>query len=84
MPPPETKMVFEGTSPRALCELTEHMSSPLVLWGWDPGTGRTPVAVPHQQFLAAFKRWRDAGAPCPPPARTWWPTRSWWAWTTRR
>lgn len=80
MPPPETKMVFEGTSPRALCEqlkdpkrnggkdmakLTEHMSSPLVLWGWSPGSGRKPVAVPHPEFLAAFKTWADHGAPCP-------------------
>jgi hypothetical protein len=37
----------------------------LVLWGWDPGNGRLPVTVPHDQFVAAFKLWADAGGPCP-------------------
>jgi hypothetical protein len=80
MTTPQTKMVFERMSPRALCEqlkdpkrnggrdmaaLTAHMSSPLVLWGWAPGTGRAPVSVPHARFLAAFKAWAAQGAPCP-------------------
>lgn len=82
MPRPEMPLVFVGRSPRALCEqlkdparngnatlpaLLSHVSSdPLVLWGWAPGAGRKPVAVPHSQFVAAFKRWSDAGGPCPP------------------
>lgn len=82
MPRAEMPMVFVGRSPRELCEqlkdparngggtfpaLLKHVSSdPLVLWGWAPGTGRTPVAVPHPEFVAAFKRWADAGGPCPP------------------
>ena len=81
LPPPETRMVFVGRSARELCEqlkdptrnghldlagLLRHVSSdPLVLWGWDPGTGRKPVPVPHADFVAAFKRWADAGGPCP-------------------
>jgi hypothetical protein len=24
-----------------------------------------PVSMPHAQFVAAFKTWADAGAPCP-------------------
>jgi alpha-D-ribose 1-methylphosphonate 5-triphosphate synthase subunit PhnL len=24
-----------------------------------------PVSVPHDQFVAAFKLWADAGGPCP-------------------
>jgi len=74
-------MTFVGRSSRALCQqlkdpeqtansslpaLVKHVSSdPLVLWGWDPGFGRKPVPVPHADFVAAFKRWVDAGAPCP-------------------
>jgi hypothetical protein len=27
--------------------------------------GRTPVPVSHAEFIAAFKAWADAGAPCP-------------------
>jgi len=82
MPPPEQPMVFVGRSPRELCEqlkdpkrnghmtmdnLLHHVSGdPLVLWGWAPGTDRRPVSVPHAEFVAAFKRWSDAGGPCPP------------------
>jgi hypothetical protein len=81
LPPPEMKMIFVGRTSRELCEqlndpqrnghkdmagLLQHVSSdPLVLWGWSPGFGRRPVSVPHAEFVAAFKRWSDAGAPCP-------------------
>ena len=74
-------MVFIGLSPTELCEtvkdrkrngnknftaLLAHVShDKLVLWGWDPGVGRAPVPVPHGVFVAAFKTWLDAGAPCP-------------------
>ena len=34
--------------------------------GLGPGVGRAPVDVPHAEFVAAFKQWMDAGAPCPP------------------
>jgi hypothetical protein len=82
LPKPDMKMTFVGPSPRELCEqlkdparnggmtfpaLLKHVSSdPLVLWGWAPGTGRKPVAVPHAEFVAAFQRWSAAGGPCPP------------------
>lgn len=78
-------MVFKDLSPAELCQgikdpnrnggmglgqLVDHISrDPLVLWGWDPGHGRTPVPVPHAEFAAAFKRWAEAGAPCPAPGR---------------
>lgn len=82
LPPPDMKMTFVGRTSRELCEqlkdparngnatlpaLVKHVNSdPLVLWGWAPGVGRRPVAVPHAEFVAAFKRWADAGGPCPP------------------
>lgn len=82
LPPPAHKMVFIGLSAGELCRglkdpkknggknlaaLLEHVSQDkLVLWGWSPGVGRKPVSVPHPQFVAAFKTWVDAGAPCAP------------------
>lgn len=81
LPPPDKKMVFIGLGAHDLCTrlkdpqqnngkdlaaLVEHVDhDQLVLWGWNPGIGRAPVSVPHADFVAAFKRWTDAGAPCP-------------------
>jgi hypothetical protein len=81
LPPPEVKMVFIGLSAAELCrtvkdpdrnggrdfeELLKHVSEDkLVLWGWNPGAGRAAVDIPHGDFVAAFRRWTDAGAPCP-------------------
>jgi hypothetical protein len=80
MPPPDMKMVFVGRSARALCEqiknpatnggkdmaaLRKHLDSSLVVWGWQPGVGRTPVPTPYDEFIAAWETWARAGAPCP-------------------
>ena len=84
LPPPDRKMVFIGLSGGDLCRtikdpaknggrdmaaLLKHVGEDkLVLWGWSPGVGRAPVDVPHADFVAAFRRWADAGAPCPSPS----------------
>ena len=48
-------------------DLLKHVShDPLVLWGWDPGAGRTKPAISHEEFVAAFRQWVEAGAPLPP------------------
>jgi hypothetical protein len=81
LPPPEEKMVFIGLTAPDLCrrikdpeqnggrdleELFKHIDQDkVVLWGWSPGVGRAAVDVPHAEFAAAFRRWIDAGAPCP-------------------
>jgi len=81
LPPPQTKMVFIDVAPAQLCAtikdkaktggkdlaamLAHNRDDKLVAWGWNPGLGRTPVPVPRDQFVAAFKAWMDAGAPCP-------------------
>lgn len=81
LPPPETRMVFIDLSPAQLCAtlkdraatggkdlqamLVHNRDDPLVGWGWNPGQGRTPVPIPREQFVAAFKAWMDLGAPCP-------------------
>jgi hypothetical protein len=81
LPPPDVKMVFEGKTPRQLCEqlkdpkqtggrdlakLVKHVEEDaLVSWGWDPGPGRKPVNVPRAKLVEAMKVWAAAGAPCP-------------------
>ncbi len=81
LPSPEHKMAWIGLSPGALCEtikdkqrnggrdfaaLITHVSGDkLVLWGWNPGGERSPVSVPHDEFVARFKEWAAAGGPCP-------------------
>jgi hypothetical protein len=73
-------MIWEGLTDRQLCELfkdpkqngdrnvdqiVEHMTTPLVLWGWNPGEGRTPIPVPYTEFLGGVKEWASKGAACP-------------------
>jgi hypothetical protein len=80
LPSPATPMIWEGLSDRQLCELfkdpnrnghrtaeqiVEHMHTPLVLWGWSPGDGRTPVPMPQSDFLASVQEWAAKGAACP-------------------
>ena len=80
LPPPERKMVFIHLSSGELCRrlkdkeenhgmsleaLLRHVTrDKLVLWGWNPGVGRAPVPVPHEELVAKFKTWIAAGAPC--------------------
>jgi len=80
LPPPAMPMIWEGLSDRQLCELfkdpgqnggrdpqqiVKHMQTPLVLWGWHPGEGRTPVPMPQTEFLAKVQAWVSNGAACP-------------------
>jgi hypothetical protein len=73
-------MIWEGLSDRQLCELlkdpaqnghrtvdgiVKHMNSPLVLWGWHPGEGRTPIPLREGEFLAKVNEWASHGAACP-------------------
>lgn len=81
LPPEHQKMVFIDLPASQLCSLLkdppsnggknmdqmfEHISrDKLVLWGWAPGGERAPVSIPHEKFVAEFRLWMDAGAPCP-------------------
>ncbi|MFN0218551.1 MAG: hypothetical protein ACKVP4_07025 [Hyphomicrobium sp.] len=74
-------MGWDGLDDSALCKtlvdrskngdkdiaaLVEHMTSDkLVLWGWEPGGDRKPVATPHAEFVNQLQTWAAAGAPCP-------------------
>jgi hypothetical protein len=84
LPPDDRKMVFIGLSAGDLCRtvkdpkkngdkdfaaLDHHVAEDaLVLWGWKPGAGRDPVSVPHAEFVASWRTWVAAGAPCPAPS----------------
>jgi hypothetical protein len=81
LPPPAMPMIWQGLTDSQLCEsikdpkqnrgrnldqLVEHLTEDkLVMWGWNPGEGRTPVPIPHDEFSAKVKLWQAAGAPCP-------------------
>lgn len=80
LPPASMPMIWEGLTDRQLCELlkdpqqnghrtvaqiVDHMHTPLVLWGWHPGEGRTPIPIPEQQFLSEVQQWASTGAACP-------------------
>jgi hypothetical protein len=81
LPPPGTPMIWQGLTDAQICEsikdpkqnrnrnidqLVEHLTEDkLVMWGWSPGEGRTPVPIPHDEFAAKVKQWQAGGAPCP-------------------
>ena len=51
--------------------LKHHEEEPLVLWAGNPGrrpdgTTRTLPPLTHGEFVAATRRWVEAGTPCPP------------------
>jgi mono/diheme cytochrome c family protein len=89
LPPPREPMIWEGLSDRQLCELfkdparnghrtvdgiVQHMNTPLVLWGWHPGEGRTPIPMPESEFLGKVKEWASNGTACPSESSTPQPT----------
>lgn len=81
LPPEQTPMVFQNRTVTALCkqlrdpaqngertlaDLLEHVEKdPLVLWGWNPGGGRTPPPISHAAFVTHMRAWVDAGGICP-------------------
>jgi hypothetical protein len=80
LPWPTMPMIWEGLSDHQLCQLfkdpkrnghrtvaqiVEHMHSPLVLWGWHPGEGRTPIPYSENHFIEKVRLWADNGAACP-------------------
>jgi hypothetical protein len=81
LPPPTMPMIWQGLTDAQLCraikdpkqnknrsldQLVEHLTEDkLVMWGWDPGEGRPPVPMRHDEFSAKVKQWADSGAACP-------------------
>ena len=56
---------------RDLSQLVEHVQDDaLVNWAWNPGVrpngeDRLTPPLSHEAFVAVFKGWVEAGAPCP-------------------
>ena len=81
LPTADMPMVFQGKTPKQLCEqmkdpakngnrtpeqVVEHVrEAPIVLWGWNPGEGRTPVSISHVEFVKHMTDWVKKGAACP-------------------
>lgn len=81
LPPAGTPMIWEGKTPGEICrqikdpkqnngksiaQIVEHVTADkLVIWGWNPGEGRTPVPMPHDEFARRFQDWARYGAACP-------------------
>ncbi|HEY3225400.1 MAG TPA: hypothetical protein VGK61_00230 [Planctomycetota bacterium] len=81
LPPPGMRMVFQGKTPgelarqlkdpkqnggKTLEQILHHVSEDkLVLWGWDPGVGRTKPPLSHDEFVRKFREWVDKGAAVP-------------------
>lgn len=81
LPPANMPMIWEGKTPGQIClqikdpkqnngktvaQIVEHVTSDkLVLWGWNPGEGRTLPPMGHAEFAAKFKEWEQFGAACP-------------------
>lgn len=81
LPPRDMPMVFEGRSPKELCEqlkdpemsghddldgFIEHLThDKLVHWGWEPGGDRSTPPLAYEVFLSQAKTWVAMGAPCP-------------------
>ena len=81
MPPAATPMVFQGKTGAQLCadlkdpakngnrtlaDLEQHVTNdPLVLWGFNPGPGRTVPPLTHAAFIARVQEWIAQGGPCP-------------------
>jgi hypothetical protein len=81
LPTRKMPMVFQNMTPRQICEhlkdpaqnggrnpdqIIEHVrEAPLVLWGWNPGDGRTPVPMSHDEFVQAMTEWVTKSAACP-------------------
>jgi hypothetical protein len=78
LPPPNMRMVFQGKTPgelarqlkdpkqnggKSLEQIFHHVAEDkLVLWGWEPGDGRTLPPLTHDQFTKKMREWIDNGA----------------------
>ena len=81
MPAAATPMIFEKRTAAQLCrqllnkrqnggldpeQLVDHVDhDPFVLWGWNPGEGRSAPTITHSEFVRAVREWISKGAACP-------------------
>jgi hypothetical protein len=80
LPPADMKMVFQGKTANQLAkqlldpklnghknldQLLVHATDTLVLWGWNPGEGRTKPPLTYVEFKKAWATWIETGAYAP-------------------
>jgi len=81
MPTENIPMVFQGRATGELCrqlkdpqknggrtgeQIIDHIDKdPRVLWGWNPGKGRTVPKMGHEEFAAKMHEWVKKGCACP-------------------
>jgi hypothetical protein len=80
MPMTAVKLVFEGKSAGELCRqmkdparnggmtlhgVLDHLETPLVKWGWEPGDGRSTPPMSYSEFTQRMREWVDKGGACP-------------------
>ena len=81
LPPAAMPMIWEGRTPAQICQqikdpnqnnhktvaqIVAHVTEDkLVLWGWNPGDGRTLPPMSHAEFAQRFQDWARFGAACP-------------------
>ncbi|HXM36222.1 MAG TPA: hypothetical protein VN920_13605 [Pyrinomonadaceae bacterium] len=81
LPPATMPMIWEGRTPGQICrqlkdpkqnngktiaQIIEHVNADkLVLWGWNPGEGRSMPPLSHDDFAGKFQDWARYGAACP-------------------
>jgi hypothetical protein len=80
LPPADMKMVFQGKTARELArqlvdpklnghknidQLLKHVSDTLVVWGWNPGEGRTQPPLAYKDFKQEWIKWIETGAYAP-------------------
>jgi hypothetical protein len=80
LPPPSMPMIWKGLSTGDLCrtlkdptknggmtlpQLIEHFQTDIrVRWAWNPGPGRLPPPLSHEEFVDKVKEWIETGAAC--------------------
>jgi hypothetical protein len=81
LPPESMKMVFQGRTAAQLAaqlkdpgqnghknleQIVKHVSEDQLVAGcWNPGDGRSPPPLPHDEFARLVREWIDKGAVCP-------------------
>jgi hypothetical protein len=81
LPPANMPMIWAGRTPEQICrqikdpkqnngktvaQIIEHVTADkLVMWGWNPGEGRSLPPLSHDEFASKFQDWARYGAACP-------------------
>jgi len=80
LPPSNMPMIWEHRTPGQICrqikdprqnggktitQIIEHVTSDkLVMWGWNPGEGRSMPSMGHDEFAQKMAEWARYGAAC--------------------